>query len=121
MSSQPVVVDSSRCDGCGNCVTGCAEGALQVIDGKARVLSDNLCDGLGACIGDCPQDALEIIASLRIQHQANQIRRKQPADNYVPPDDLSELEREHLKHAFRVIQTMQESMVKRFGADNSRD
>ena len=63
------------------------------------------------------EDALEFIASLRIQHQANQIRRKQPADNYVPPNNLSELEREHLKHAFRVIQDMQETMVKRFGAD----
>jgi len=63
------------------------------------------------------EDALEFIASLRIQHQADQIRRRQPPDNYVPPSELSELEREHLKHAFRVIQTMQESVAKRFGAD----
>ena len=63
------------------------------------------------------EDALEFIATLRIQHQANQIRKGLPPDNYVPPDDLSELEREHLKHAFKVIQTMQESMIKRFGAD----
>jgi CBS domain-containing protein len=63
------------------------------------------------------EDALEFIASLRIQHQANQIRNGQPPDNYVPPGELSELEREHLKHAFRVIQTMQESVAKRFGAD----
>ena len=63
------------------------------------------------------EDALEFIASLRIQHQASQIRRGQKADNYVPPSELSELEREHLKHAFRVIQTMQETMAKRFGAD----
>lgn len=64
------------------------------------------------------EDALEYIASLRIQHQAEQIRKGHPADNYVPPDNLSELEREHLKHAFVAIQTMQETMVKRFGADN---
>ena len=63
------------------------------------------------------EDALEFIASLRIQHQASQIRHGRKADNYVPPSELSELEREHLKHAFRVIQTMQETMVKRFGAD----
>jgi CBS domain-containing protein len=63
------------------------------------------------------EDALEFIASLRIQHQANQIRKNIPPDNYVPPSQLSELEREHLKHAFRVIQTMQESVAKRFGAD----
>ena len=64
--------------------------------------------------------ALKFIASLRIQHQAEQIRNGQPPDNYVPPSELSELEREHLKHAFRVIQTMQESIAKRFGADNLR-
>lgn len=63
------------------------------------------------------EDALEFIASLRIQHQARQIRRQQAPDNYVPPSELSELEREHLKHAFRVIQTMQETIGKRFGAD----
>ena len=56
-----IEIDEERCDGCGNCVIACAEGALQIIDGKAKVISDNLCDGLGACIGDCPQDALEII------------------------------------------------------------
>jgi CBS domain-containing protein len=63
------------------------------------------------------EDALEFIASLRIQHQAGQIRDGRPPDNYVPPSALSELEREHLKHAFRVIQTMQETMGKRFSAD----
>ncbi len=78
------------------------------------------CAGTNALSGDMAEnlvDALEFIATLRIQHQANQIRRNRPPDNYVPPADLSELEREHLKHAFKVIQTMQESMVKRFGAD----
>jgi CBS domain-containing protein len=78
------------------------------------------CAGTNALSGDMAEnlvDALEFIATLRIQHQANQIRRNRPPDNYVPPTDLSELEREHLKHAFKVIQTMQESMVKRFGAD----
>ncbi|PID40522.1 MAG: 4Fe-4S ferredoxin [Proteobacteria bacterium] len=56
-----IEIDEERCDGCGNCVIACAEGALKVIEGKAKVISDNLCDGLGACIGDCPQDALKII------------------------------------------------------------
>ncbi|MGD8252077.1 MAG: 4Fe-4S binding protein [Desulfobacterales bacterium] len=56
-----IQIDEELCDGCGQCVTGCAEGALEIQDGKARVLSDNLCDGLGACIGDCPTGALEII------------------------------------------------------------
>lgn len=78
------------------------------------------CSGTPALSADMAEnleDALEFIASLRIQHQAQQIRRGRKADNYVPPAELSELEREHLKHAFRVIQNMQETMVKRFGAD----
>ena len=56
-----IEIDEERCDGCGQCALACAEGALAIIDGKAKVLSDNLCDGLGACIGECPQDALKII------------------------------------------------------------
>ncbi|OIO04925.1 MAG: 4Fe-4S ferredoxin [Elusimicrobia bacterium CG_4_10_14_0_2_um_filter_56_8] len=57
---QIINIDESKCDGCGNCVTGCHEGALQVIDGKARLISDLLCDGLGACIGECPRGAIKI-------------------------------------------------------------
>ncbi len=56
-----VQIDEEKCDGCGQCVLGCAEGALSIVDGKAKVISDNLCDGLGACIGECPQGALQII------------------------------------------------------------
>lgn len=56
-----IEIDEELCDGCGQCVTGCAEGALQIVEGKARVISDNLCDGLGACIGECPTGALEIV------------------------------------------------------------
>lgn len=56
-----IEIDEERCDGCGQCVPACAEGAIQIIDGKARVISDNLCDGLGACLGECPTGALEIV------------------------------------------------------------
>ncbi len=56
-----IEIDEELCDGCGNCVLSCAEGAIQIIDGKAKVIADKYCDGLGACIGDCPQDALKII------------------------------------------------------------
>src|SRR5690606_30830373 len=55
-----VNIDESLCDGCGDCVPGCQEGALQIIDGKARLISDLFCDGLGACIGYCPQGAITI-------------------------------------------------------------
>lgn len=56
-----IEIDEELCDGCGNCVTACEEGAIQIIDGKARVVNDMFCDGLGACIGDCPLDALRIV------------------------------------------------------------
>ena len=56
-----IEIDEDLCNGCGNCVTGCAEGALQIIDGKAKVVSDIFCDGLGACIGECPTGALSIV------------------------------------------------------------
>jgi NAD-dependent dihydropyrimidine dehydrogenase PreA subunit len=56
-----IQIDEEKCDGCGQCVIGCAEGALEIIGGKAKVISDNLCDGLGACIGECPQGALTIV------------------------------------------------------------
>jgi len=56
-----VEIDEELCDGCGNCVPACAEGALVIENGKARVVRDRLCDGLGACLGDCPTGALRII------------------------------------------------------------
>ncbi len=49
------------CNGCGDCIPICPEGALQLIDGKARLISDLFCDGLGACIGECPLGAISII------------------------------------------------------------
>ncbi len=55
-----IKIDEKKCNGCGNCIPNCPEGALQLIDGKARLVSDLYCDGLGACIGDCPQGAIEI-------------------------------------------------------------
>ncbi|MDH4122484.1 MAG: 4Fe-4S binding protein [Thermoplasmata archaeon] len=54
-------IDEEKCTGCGQCVVACAEGALEIIDGKAKVIKDSFCDGLGACIGECPESALEII------------------------------------------------------------
>jgi len=60
MIREMVKIDEELCDGCGNCIPNCHEGALQMIDGKARLISDLMCDGLGACLGHCPQDAITI-------------------------------------------------------------
>ncbi len=56
-----VEIDESKCDGCGLCIPGCAEGALQIVDGKAKLVSEVYCDGLGACLGECPHDAIRIV------------------------------------------------------------
>ena len=56
-----IEIDDERCDGCGNCIPSCAEGALEVVDGKARMIADFYCDGLGACLGECPTGALSIV------------------------------------------------------------
>ena len=60
MIRKMVKIDEEKCNGCGLCVPSCAEGAIQIIDGKAKLIADNLCDGLGACLGDCPVDAITI-------------------------------------------------------------
>lgn len=56
-----IQINEAKCNGCGLCIPNCPEGALQIIDGKARLVSDLFCDGLGACIGHCPEDAIRVV------------------------------------------------------------
>ncbi len=60
MKRNIIKINEEKCNGCGLCIPDCPEGALQLIDGKARLVSDLFCDGLGACIGNCPEGAIEI-------------------------------------------------------------
>jgi len=62
MSKRTIMeIDQDICDGCGACATGCPEGALRIIEGKARLVGESLCDGLGACIGACPKGAIHVV------------------------------------------------------------
>ena len=63
MKRKIIQIDETKCNGCGECIPNCPEGAIQIVDGKARLISDLLCDGLGACLGRCPQGAITIIES----------------------------------------------------------
>jgi NAD-dependent dihydropyrimidine dehydrogenase PreA subunit len=61
MKRKIINIDEEKCTGCGQCIPDCPEGALQLIDGKARLVSDLFCDGLGACIGTCPEEAITVV------------------------------------------------------------
>ncbi len=87
MIRQMVRIDEEKCNGCGECVPSCAEGAIQIIDGKARLLADNLCDGLGACLGDCPLGAITV-----------EEREADEYDETAVHDHLKEIGREPLHH-----------------------
>ena len=60
MKREIITIDEEKCDGCGVCIPACAEGALQIIDGKARLVKESYCDGLGACLNECPQGAITL-------------------------------------------------------------
>ena len=86
-----IEIDEERCDGCGLCIIGCAEGALKVVDGKAKVVADKFCDGLGACLGECPNDALTIVEKeadefdeIAVEEHLSQMAKTQPHNAPAP-------------------------------------
>ncbi len=99
-----IQIDEAKCTGCGLCITGCEEGALALIDGKARVVSESFCDGLGACIGHCPEDALALkeVETTEFNEEAamehiRKLRGENQASSCCPTINLTQQETEKAK------------------------
>jgi len=91
MKRKIITIDETKCNGCGDCVPNCPEGAIRIVDGKARLVSDVYCDGLGACLGRCPEGAITVE-----EREAEKYDERKVMENVIRQGGKAI--REHLEH-----------------------
>ena len=119
MLREIVTIKEELCDGCGLCVPACEEGALEIVDGKARLVSDRLCDGIGACLGHCPQDAIRVErregeafdeAAVGPGNYVFRVGRKDTVSRQVVPLDFEYIAAGHI-HRYQILPHPRDEML----------